>query len=252
MAAGTDQQAAASDTRARAAPEQVARLYQRLVATYGIPPWTPDGDALGGLVATVLSQHTSDVNSTRAYAQLRQRFATWEAVRDAPVAALEDAIRIGGLAARKAVRIQRILRALSQRAAGAEREAAAPVPLAQALDGLRALPLDDALAALRALPGVGPKTAACVLLFSLGQPAFPVDTHVWRVTKRLGLIAKQTTAEAAHAELTRLFPPEWRHTLHVDLIQHGRQMCHARNPACVSCPLRAECQYYWDFVASER
>lgn len=231
--------AAASDAERR---KQVARVYERLVATYGIPEWTPDGDALGGLVATVLSQHTSDVNSDRAYRRLRERFPTWEAVRDAPVAEVEDAIRPGGLAAVKAARIQEILRVLSARAGGGSPE--------EALADLGALPLEEALARLRALPGVGPKTAACVLLFSLGKPAFPVDTHVWRVAQRLGLIGKHTTAEAAHDELAALIPPEWRHTLHVDLIRHGRQMCYARIPACERCPLRAECRYFWDSAAA--
>lgn len=265
---------------------QVAWVYERLVETYGVPAWEPDGDALGGLIGTVLSQHTSDVNSERAYARLRERFPSWEAVRDAPVTAVADAIRPGGLAEQKAPRIQAILRALtpssghgvtptatpvrprvergSRRASapedansGAEdgcRDGAEPKGggLEHALDGLGAMPLEAALARLEALPGVGPKTAACVLLFSLGQPAFPVDTHVWRVARRLGLIGGRTTAEAAHAELAGLIPPDWRHTLHVTMIWHGRQVCHARNPLCERCPLRAQCRYYWDVVAGGR
>lgn len=218
------------------------RIYALLVEAYGVPSWEPDGDALGGLIATVLSQHTADVNSERAYAQLVRRFPTWEAVRDAPVEAVAEAIRPGGLARLKAERIQRILRILTERLDGK--------PLA--LDMLKGVPHDEALTYLESLPGVGPKTAACVLLFSLGQPAFPVDTHVWRVTRRLGLIGPKVTADAAHAALAALIPPEWRHTMHVNLIQHGRQICHARNPACARCPLRAECQYYWLFVAHER
>lgn len=222
--------------------EKIERIYALLVEAYGVPPWEPDGDALGGLIATILSQHTADVNSERAYAQLVRRFPTWEAVRDAPVEAVAEAIRPGGLARLKAERIQRILRILTERLDGK--------PLA--LDMLKDMPHDEALTYLESLPGVGPKTAACVLLFSLGQPAFPVDTHVWRVTRRLGLIGPKVTADAAHTALAALIPPEWRHTMHVNLIQHGRQICHARNPACARCPLRAECQYYWLFVAHER
>lgn len=217
-------------------PEELADwVYERLVETYGIPPWEPDGDALGGLVATILSQHTSDVNSERAYANLRQRFPTWEQARDAPEEALADAIRSGGLAQVKARSIQRTLRALT------ERDPEAPFTL-------RWLDPDDverARAQLVTLPGVGPKTASCVLLFNLGRPAFPVDTHVWRVTRRLGLIASSVSPNAAHAALERLLPPDRRHTMHIDLIRHGRQICHAQRPACDRCPLRARCAWYW-------
>ncbi|MGZ3584066.1 MAG: endonuclease III domain-containing protein [Ktedonobacterales bacterium] len=219
---------------------KVERIYKLLTQAYGVPEYVPDGDALGGLIATVLSQHTSDVNSARAYERLVRTFPTWEAVRDAPVEEVADAIRTGGLARIKAERIQSILQNLTARLGGG--------PLT--LEALDALPLDEAQSYLRTLPGVGPKTAACVLLFSVGQPAFPVDTHVWRVTKRLGLIGPKVSADAAHDVLMRLIPPEWRYTMHVDLIQHGRQKCHAQRPECITCPLRSECQYYWAVVAS--
>ena len=219
---------------------KIARIYEKLVATYGIPPWEPTGDPLGELVATVLSQHTSDINSERAYRQLRAAFPTWEQVRDAPIDDVVEAIRSGGLAQQKAERIQQILRILTERLDDA--------PLT--LDTLDAMPLDDALAWLRGLPGVGPKTAACVLLFALGKPAFPVDTHVWRVTKRLGLIGPRVSAESAHETLQALIPEGWRHTMHIDLIRHGRQICYARNPACFRCPISSECQYFWDVVAA--
>ena len=221
---------------------KVARVYRLLVRTYGVPLWEPDGDALGGLIGTVLSQHTSDVNSERAYAQLVERFPTWEAVRDAPVDAVAEAIRPGGLAQLKAERIQRILHILTEHLRGK----------ALTLDALRDMSPEDAQVYLESLPGVGPKTAACVLLFSLGHPAFPVDTHVWRVTRRLGLIGPKVTAEAAHSLLVKVIPSDWRHTMHVDLIRHGRQICYAQRPACARCPLRPECQYYWLSVAHEQ
>ena len=220
---------------AQAQPDERIRwLYERLVETYGIPPWNPDGDALGQLIATILSQHTSDVNSARAYERLTQTFTEWTAVRDAPLDAVADAIRVGGLAQVKAERIQRVLRALGERQGGV-----------LDLRYLDALPHAEALDSLTALPGVGPKTAACVLLFSLGRPAFPVDTHVWRVTRRLGLIGPKVTANAAHRALEQQIPPEWRHAMHIDLIQHGRRVCHAQRPDCERCPLQARCQFYW-------
>ena len=218
---------------------KIARIYHKLVNAYGVPAWEPTGDPLGELVATILSQHTSDTNSERAYRQLRATFATWEQVRDAPVADVEAAIRSGGLAKQKARRIQQILYILTERLGDQ--------PLT--LNALDSMPLDDALTWLRELPGVGPKTAACVMLFALGKPAFPVDTHVWRVTKRLGLLNQRTSAENAQEILQSLIPPEWRHTMHINLIRHGRQICYARNPACFRCPLTAECQYYWETVA---
>jgi endonuclease III len=107
----------------------------------------------------------------------------------------------------------------------------------------------DALAFLRSLPGVGPKTAACVLLFALGRPVFPVDTHVWRVSQRLGLIGARVSADAAHETLGEAIAPAWRHTMHIDLIQHGRQVCHAQRPACTHCTLRSLCDFYWRGIA---
>lgn len=221
--------------------DKLAAVYERLVEAYGIPEWCPDGDALGGLVGTILSQHTSDVNSERAYRRLTERFPTWEAVRDAPIIAVEDAIRPGGLGHIKAQRIQAVLCDLTDRLDGE------PLTLRQ-LDGMS---IERAEAYLRSLPGVGPKTAACVLLFSLGRPAFPVDTHVLRVCRRLGLIGPHTSADAAHILLGHAIPAGWRHMLHVNLIRLGRQTCHAQRPDCPHCPLRAVCDYYWQLVRRE-
>lgn len=215
-------------------PPKLERIYALLVQAYGTPDWRPSGDALGELVGTILSQHTSDVNSGRAYAQLVAAFPNWEAVRDAPVEQVAQAIRVGGLANLKAQRIQEVLRVLTDRLDGA--------PLS--LDFLANLPLAEARAYLRSLPGVGPKTAACVLLFSLGMPDFPVDTHVHRVSKRLGLIGSRVSADQAHAIFASTVPGEWAFPLHVNLIQHGRRVCHAPRPDCERCPLRLECVYY--------
>ncbi|MBI3979948.1 MAG: endonuclease III [Chloroflexi bacterium] len=208
-----------------------ARVVAILGGIYGrhMPPW--DRDPLGQLVGTILSQHTSDRNSGAAFASLRARFPTWPAVAAAPTAAVAGAIRQGGLANVKALRIQEALAAI--RAARG----------AYDLDFLRELPLAEARAWLRALPGVGPKTAACVLLFALGKPALPVDTHVHRVATRLGLVAAGVSAEAAHEILEALLQPEDVYDFHVALITHGRQVCHARRPRCGDCVLLELCAY---------
>jgi endonuclease-3 len=219
--------------------ERVAWIYERLAEAYGVPEWRPNGDPLGELIATILSQHTSDVNSERAYKALRERFPMWVEARDAPVEEVAASIRSGGLAEVKAERIQNILHLLTKRLGGA--------PLT--LDFLADQSMDEADAYLRSLPGVGPKTAACVLLFALGKPAFPVDTHVWRVTRRLGLIGAKVSADAAHDALERMIPPAWRYAMHINLIRHGRRICAAQRPACERCPLRAGCAYYWELVA---
>jgi endonuclease-3 len=205
----------------------VARLDQ----AYGRPVLAPRFPPVGELVYTVLSQNTADVNTDRTYAALRRRFATWSEVRDAPVAEVEKTIAPGGLSHVKAPRNGAILRALSE--AGGE-------PDLGLLDGLSD---GEALAHLQRLPGVGPKTAACVLLFSLGRPAMPVDTHVHRVAGRLGLLEPRLTADAAHGVLTALAGPAATdiYAAHVDLVRHGRRVCHARRPACEACPLNDLC-----------
>ncbi|HET7037849.1 MAG TPA: hypothetical protein VFI42_19405 [Thermomicrobiaceae bacterium] len=184
---------------------------------------------IDGLIGTILSQHTSDLNSERALRSLKERFSSWSDVRDAPVAAVADAIRRGGLAEVKAPRIQRVLDRVLQNGT---------------MDRLADLPLAEAKLELTSLPGVGPKTAACVLLFSCGRPALPVDTHVYRVAGRLGLIPPGTSAEAAHDQLERQLAPDEVYSFHVNMIRHGREICHARNPACERCPLAGECVYY--------
>lgn len=183
------------------------------------------------IVATVLSQHTSDVNSERAFAELKRRFPTWEQVADAPVEQVADAIRSGGIADQKARRIQRVLAAIEDREGR--------------IDLGRLHDLDDAAveAYLLALPGVGPKTAACVLTFAMGRTAFPVDTHVHRIAARLGWIPANATAEKAHQLLAPLVPPEIRYDLHVAMISHGRNVCRAQRPRCEVCVLSDLCAY---------
>lgn len=174
---------------------------------------------------TVLSQHTSDVNTARAFASLKARFPTWAEVAAAPVDEVADAIRSGGLADQKAPRIQAILREIE----GRERD----LSLAR-LERLGDAEVEDYLCSL---PGVGPKTAACVLVFSMGRAAFPIDTHVHRVTKRLGWIPPNASADKAHALLKDTVPPDVRYELHVQLIAHGRTICKARTPLCSGCVL---------------
>ncbi len=186
---------------------------------------------LDQVIGTVLSQHTSDRNSERAFALLKQRFPQWEQVLNAPYEEVAAAIRCGGLANRKAATIQRILAAVEEREGRAD------------LERLRGL--DDAAVEkyLTSLPGVGPKTAACVLVFAMERDAFPVDTHVHRVTNRLGWIPPGTSAEKAHRLLASAVPPDIRYELHVALIAHGRTVCLAQRPHCDECVLRYLCAY---------
>jgi endonuclease-3 len=218
-------------TRASGGRRRLRHVVELLDAAYGRPEWTPRYPPVDELVYTVLSQNTADVNTERTFGALRGRFATWVDVREAAEGDVEDAIALGGLAHIKAPRIQRILAAISERRGE---------PDLLELDGM-----DDAAARayLERLPGVGPKTAACVLLFALGRPVMPVDTHVHRLARRLDLVDSGTSAEAAHDLLTRLAGPSTAdvYAAHVDLVRHGRRVCHARRPACDRCPLVKLC-----------
>jgi endonuclease-3 len=212
--------------------EKARIVYQRLQTAFGRPVWRNPLPPLDELISTILSQNTNDVNRDRAFAALRNRFPAWEAVRDAEEQAVIDAIRPAGLANQKGPRIQKVLREIT-----AERGDLS-------LDFLADLPVDEARRWLMSFKGVGPKTAAIVLLFSLGEPAFPVDTHVYRVTGRLGLRPENINAEQAHDVLARLFPPEAYYAAHLNLIRLGREICHARRPECPRCPLKDVCDYY--------
>lgn len=212
----------------------VARLrpiLMKLEQAYGSPRWNPNHDPLGELVATILSQNTSDVNSDRAYAALRAAYPTWDEVLYANPDDLANVIRSGGLAKLKSRRIQEILHTLKARQGHLH------------LDFLMDMPMPAARAFLAEFAGVGPKTIACVLLFACGQPAFPVDTHIHRVTTRLGLLPVGCTAERAHAVLEPLIPPAQVYRTHVNLIRHGRTVCKARLPDCRRCCLRAWCPF---------
>jgi endonuclease-3 len=182
------------------------------------------------LILTVLSQATSDLNSGRAFESLRARFSSWDEVLAAPVDEVADAIRSGGIADVKARRIQAILRAIEEREGDLD------------LGHLNRLPDEEVEDYLGSLPGVGPKTVACVLLFSMGRDAFPVDTHVFRVGRRLGLIAPKVTAEGAHRTLGKSVPPDIRYRFHIALIRHGRTICKPRMPLCSECAVFDLCE----------
>jgi endonuclease-3 len=204
--------------------------FEALAERYGVPDWSVvRDDALAEVVQTILSQHTSDLNSARAYAALKQRFPSWESVLQAGPAALSDAIRAGGLAEVKARYILAALEAVQADRGELD------------LEFLREVPYEQARSYLRALPGVGPKTAACVQAFALQQPALPVDTHVHRVSRRLGLIPPAMGADPAHVALERQVPPSLRYAFHVLLIRHGRGTCKATRPLCELCPLADSC-----------
>lgn len=212
----------------------VARLRSvqaTLERLYGRPRNTRHEDALEQLIGTILSQNTSDVNSARSYESLRQVYPSWKALLNAPRREVATAIRMGGLAELKAERILAALRKVHEETGGFD------------LDFLADLPVEEARAWLTSIPGVGPKTAAIVLLFALRRPAFPVDTHIHRVTRRLGLIGPKVSRERAHALLEALVNPRDYYPFHLNLIRHGRETCRARRPACGRCALLRLCAH---------
>ena len=208
------------------AARRVRAIRKRLAEVYGVPVMAPHQDALGELVLTVLSQSTNDRNRDVAFLRLRDRFPTWEAVRDAPVDEIEEAIRPGGISKVKSVRIKAILEMI-----GDDLD----------LSWMRDAPIEESRDYLVALPGVGRKTAACVLLFAYGLREVPVDTHVSRVGGRLGILPVKAPFEKLHDEMLRISPPGTELELHVNLLRHGRRTCHAQRPACARCDLRRMC-----------
>jgi endonuclease-3 len=212
----------------RPAAKRVRAIRDRLRAMYGPKPNDPHGDPIHELVLTILSQNTNDNNRDVAYRGLREAFGDWEAVRDAPTEDVIEAIRPGGLGNTKAPRIQEVLRELG------------PDP---DLHWLEQAPRQVAIDYLTALPGVGRKTAACVMIFAFDRPEIPVDTHVHRVGGRLGLFRPNASFEEAHDEMLAITPREDAYELHMNLIAHGRAVCRPR-PRCGECGLRRMCVAY--------
>jgi endonuclease-3 len=209
----------------------VAAIRDRLRLVYGTPSAKPHGHPIAELVLTVLSQSTNDRNRDVAYLALRDRFYEWTAIRDAPVDEVEEAIRPGGISKVKSARIKSILRAITESAPDRE----------LSLDWLSELPVSQAQGYLCSLPGVGRKTAACVLLFALGMRDVPVDTHVSRVGTRLGLFRDGASFDEMHDTMLAITPPGQELELHLNLLRHGRRTCHARRPECSACALARMC-----------
>jgi endonuclease-3 len=231
---------------------RVVRVRDRLRAVYGVPLMKPHGHPIAELVLTVLSQSTNDRNRDVAYLRLRERLPSWEQVRDAPTAEIEEAIRPGGISKVKSVRIQEILRAISVGGPPSAVARRRDGPEELSLDWLPRVPLAEARDYLTSLPGVGRKTAACVLLFAYGLHEVPVDTHVSRVGMRLHLLRPGAAFEELHDEMLALTPPGDELELHVNLLRHGRRTCHARIPACDECALARMCPSRGLFVTQPR
>lgn len=206
-------------------------VYQGLLDSFGYPDWRGPLPAIDELVSTILSQNTNDLNRDRAFTALRDALPTWELVRDAPTELVIDAIRPAGLANQKGPRIQETLRSITAQRGSLD------------LSFLSQLSVEEARQWLLQFKGVGPKTVAIVLLFSLGMPAFPVDTHIYRVSGRIGLRPANMSVEDTHPHLEKLFPVDLYGTAHLNLIRLGRQICQARKPNCSACPIQHLCDF---------
>lgn len=207
-------------------------VHQRLIYYYGFPDWRNPLPPIDELISTILSQNTNDTNRDRAFMALVEQFPTWEQVRDADNQRVIEAIRPAGLANQKGPRIQQILKEITQQRGSLD------------LDFLNEMSTDEARKWLLQFKGVGPKTAAIVLQFSLDKPAFPVDTHIYRVTGRLGIRPEKMSADEAHEYLAGILPEETYYAAHLNIIRLGREICHARNPKCEECPLNEICDFY--------
>jgi endonuclease-3 len=211
--------------------KKALKVHQKLLEAFGEPLWRNPLPPVDELVSTILSQNTNDVNRDRAFESLRAKYPSWEQVRDAKIEDVIEAVRVAGLANQKGPRLQQVLRDITAERGSLD------------LSFLKDMPLEEARAWLTKFKGVGPKTAAIVLCFSLGRPAFPVDTHVYRVTGRIGLRPEKMTVEQAHPYLESVFPPETYYAAHLNLIRLGREVCSARKPNCPICPVRDLCDF---------
>lgn len=212
--------------------ETMRYVIQNLRAVYGVPRLTRGLDPLDVLIETILSQSTSNANSNRAFGSLKRRFPTWDSARRARVSSIESAIKSGGLAKQKSVRIKQLLNDIRHRRGTLD------------LAFLKAAPLEEARAFLGSLKGVGPKTVACTLLFAFNRPAFPIDTHIFRIARRLGLIRYKGSDEESHRLMAEMIPKQRYYEAHINLIRLGRQICRPRDPLCERCCLVDYCEYY--------
>lgn len=211
--------------------ERLLVVHEALLEIYGMPEWRDPLPPVDELVSTFLSQNTNDVNRDRAFVSIKEHYSNWEQVRDASEGEFVDVIRVAGLANQKGPNIQNALRFITSERGEIE------------LDFLRDMRVEEARRWLTSLKGVGPKTAAIVLLFSMGIPAFPVDTHIYRVSGRIGLRPISLDVEKTHTYLESIAPPEIYASLHLNLIRLGRETCHARKPECAICPILNICEF---------
>jgi endonuclease III len=218
--------------RLNEAREKIPYVLQNLKAVYGTPETENNLDPLDCLIETILSQSTTNVNSQRAFANLKQYFADWEAVRRARLSSIEAAIRSGGLARQKSVIIKRILKEIKEKRGSLD------------LSFLRTVPLVEAKEFLAGFKGVGPKTIACVLLFACQRAVFPIDTHIFRIARRLRLIPEKGSDQQAHAMMEQIIPAARFYEAHINIIRHGRKICRPQKPLCEACVIVDYCQYY--------
>ncbi|HXG65617.1 MAG TPA: endonuclease III [Blastocatellia bacterium] len=212
--------------------ESVPYIIQNLKFVYGVPINEHGGDPLDVLIETILSQSTTNVNSRRAFESLKRRFPTWEQARRARASSIEAAIRSGGLARQKSIRIKNLLNEIYEQSGSLDLSFLCTAPLAEAVDFLASF------------KGVGPKTVACTLLFACNRPIFPIDTHIFRIARRLNLIPEKCSDEEAHRIMAELLPPDRYYEVHVNLIRHGRKVCRPAAPLCEQCCLLDYCGYY--------
>lgn len=212
--------------------ESITYIIQNLKFVYGVPE--PEGglDPLDVLIETMLSQSTTNVNSRRAFESLKRRFPTWEEARRARAISIESAIKSGGLARQKSVRIKNLLNEIHERRGSLD------------LSFLYSAPIEEAIRFLASFKGAGPKTVACTLLFACSRPVFPIDTHIFRIARRLGLITEKCTDQQAHKLMAAMLPEDRYYEVHINLIRHGRKVCRPQKPRCEQCCLVDYCRYY--------